>query len=80
MSKEYNVIVEQYKNISNHYWFYDITINGKLQWRVQNQQPKEYTNVKVYAGNPWNNPFNSTYGTVWGLKINDVQIGNLKCN
>ena len=76
LSNEYNVIVQQHKNIDNN-WLYDISINGTLQSRViNNDPPKEYSDVKVYAACPWHTPLTSTYGTIWGLKINDVQIGN----
>ena len=77
LSKETNVIVEHHNDCSVDFWCFDVTINGKLYHRYENpDSPKEYSDVKVYAGSPWADRFfSSNYGTVWGLKINNVQIG-----
>ena len=77
MSKEANVIVEHHNDCSVDFWCFDVTINGKLNQRFGNwDSPKEYSDVRVYAGSPWDDRFfSSNYGTVWGLKINNVQIG-----
>ena len=70
----YNIIIQQYEETQN-VWKYEIIVNGEVKKSIQNNDPKAFTNVKVYAGSPWHNDmFDSDYGTVWDLKINDVPL------
>ena len=49
-----------------------ILLDGTEIENMENQQPKEYLNVKIYTGNPWNTPANAQYAQKNGLAMEEV--------
>lgn len=45
-------MIAQYKNELDQYIF-AVFINRNLQHNVVNNNPREFSDVKVYAGDPW---------------------------
>ena len=41
-------------------FFYEIKLGGAEQHRKENRNPKSYSNVKVYAADPWHPEVNGT--------------------
>ena len=63
---------EKHQNI----WQYEVIINGNVVQAIENQEPKEFNNVKFYAANPWQDAFTAEYGSVWGMIVNDFPISH----
>ena len=59
------IIISQ--KLKDEKYIYAIEINGDLRFTVANNQPKDFTNVKVYAADPWHTPLN---GTIQRLEVN----------
>ena len=57
VGQKYNIIIQQYQN-ENGKVMYEIIIDGLLMYSIENQQPKDFDNVKVYVSDPWTYPFN----------------------
>ena len=65
LGKSYHITIKQ----STAGWF-EIIINGNSQVKVENKYgAKSYSTVKLYAGDPWYEPFSSDFGSVCNLKI-----------
>jgi len=47
-----HVLIRQRKNKQGQY-VYSISLNGKQVFSIINTDPREFTNVKVWASNPW---------------------------
>merc|ERR1712062_504672 len=67
LGKQYDITIQQTKE-NGKYW-YQIIVNGSTVLKVQNTQPRIFSNVKEYLSDPWYRPFSSDYGTVYNLKI-----------
>ena len=63
----YHMTVQQLKD-SGLYW-YEIIIDGVSKVKTKNYSVKTYSSVKLYASDPWYNPFTSDLGIVSNLKI-----------
>ena len=75
LDTDYNIVVQQFEEREG-IWIYEITVNGEVLHSIQNNNPKEYRNVRFYAGDNSNNrPFTSEYGKIWDIKINDHVTG-----
>ena len=48
---------------------YKIEVDGKTIHSKINNEPQDYSNVIVYASNPWADPFTSDYGSLENLRI-----------
>ena len=60
--------------ISCFQYYYQITINGSLVKVVINNNPQPFTNVMVYAADPWYQPVN---GKIRHLVLSDKKKENL---
>ena len=47
------------KNSSGDIYVYKISINDEILTEIENSTPQEYSNVAVYASNPWHPPANA---------------------
>ena len=68
LGKKYHIAIQQYLQIGKNF-IYRIEVNGQIVHTVQNYQPNNYTDVKVYASDPWNIPLSSEYGLLENFKI-----------
>ena len=70
-TKEYPVDqwhqVEFSQTLENGKYIYTVKINGVTWIEMENEQPKKFSNVKVYAADPWET---SLKGTLKNLIIN----------
>ncbi|XP_066910984.1 uncharacterized protein [Clytia hemisphaerica] len=55
INKTYHVEVQQ-RYVSNGNYRYDVLIDGVEVYSVLNTDARQFYNVHVYAGNPWNDP------------------------
>ena len=68
LGKKYHIAIQQYLQIGKNF-IYRIEVNGQSVHTAQNYQPNNYTDVKVYASDPWNIPLSSEYGLLENFKI-----------
>ena len=68
----YDITIQQTQDLTG-YW-YGIIINGSTVLKVQNTQPKIFSNVKEYLSDPWYPAFTSDFGYVSNLKICNLNI------
>ena len=67
--KRYHMIIEQSKNnIDGRYW-YQINIDGESILHIENSQPRSFSNVKLYASDPWSSPFSADLGSICNVNI-----------
>ena len=52
--------IQQVQLESNHQYYYQIFINGKIVLNILNKVPLAFKNVKYYASDPWSNPAHAT--------------------
>ena len=52
LNQKIHLVVKQYKDTGNKYR-YEIEVNGSTFHSVENQQAQQFSNVKFYACNPW---------------------------
>ena len=62
------------QTLENNKYIYRMKINGVFEIEVENQQPQMFSNVKVYAADPW---YDSLKGSLRNLFINTK--GSKKC-
>ena len=67
LGKTYHVTIQQSKE-GNKYW-YEIVIDGVSILKRENKQPKRFSNVKMYASDPWHAPFTSDLGSISHIKV-----------
>ena len=67
LNKLYQIVIQQFKE-GKKYWF-EIIIDGVSKVKIENTQPKIFSNVKFYAGNPWYEPFSSEFGSISNIII-----------
>ena len=56
LGKQYHVVIQQHLN-SDGKVMYEIIIDGLLKHAVENNLPRDFTNVKAYVSNKWQKPF-----------------------
>ena len=56
LGRQYHVVIQQHLN-SGGKVMYEIIIDGLLMYEIENTLPKNFTNVKVYLSNKWQQPF-----------------------
>ena len=54
--KQYQVVIQQHQKTDGKV-MYEIIIDGLLMYEIENTLPKNFTNVKVYLSNKWQQPF-----------------------
>ena len=67
LGKNYQMSIQQWKQ-NEKYW-YEITIDGLSKFKIENSQPKQFSNVKLYATDPWHAAFTSDFGSICNIKI-----------
>ena len=67
LNTKYHLVIQQYEE--NGKIMFQIIINGVVKDYVENTQPLDFDNVKVYVSNPWMEPFNSEYGLLENFKF-----------
>ena len=73
LGKQYQMTIEQFKD-SNGKYFYEIVIDGESKFKIENTQAQSFSNVKLYAGDPWYSPFSSDLGSFCDIKIRASQV------
>ena len=66
---KYQVSIKQYLD-GGQYW-YEFIVDGKSQVKIVNTQPKSFPEVKLYASDPFGDPFTSKFGNVCNLNIRE---------
>ena len=66
IGKQYHMTIQQLKYFGK-YW-YEIILNDVTILRVENRKPKRFPKVKLYASDPWHNPFSSDLGWISHIK------------
>ena len=51
-----NILIKQTEQLVGRFYF-EIIINDESRYKVQNQEPEKFQNIKVYASDPWHFPF-----------------------
>lgn len=67
--------VEFSQTLENDKFYYLVKVNGKMIEKKENTAPKDFSNVKVYAGNPWQPPLE---GYIRNLVINREEPNSCK--
>ena len=60
--------IQQFKD-SNGKYFYEIVIDGESKFKIENTQAQSFSDVKLYAGDPWYSPFYPYLGSFCNIKI-----------
>ena len=71
-NQKYHIVIKQYpKQISQTCtsYIYEIEIDGKQEYSIENTKPQEFENVKLYASHPSHIPFTSEIGLLQNLQI-----------
>ena len=68
LGKMYHIIIQQYKGLTDDYWF-EIIIDDESKFKIQNKFQRSFSNVKFYASNPWLDPFSSEFGSIGNMTI-----------
>ena len=66
LDQQYHVVIRQ--QYSNKNAMYEIEIDGQIVLSEKNDEPKEFSNVMIYASNPWRHSFTSEYGKLENFK------------
>ena len=74
LGKKYQATINQFKK-DGKYW-YEIIIDGKSKFIIENSNPKSFVNVKLYVSDPWHASFSSDLGMIYNVKITvpDIDI------
>ena len=67
MGKKYHATIQQFKK-DGKYW-YEIIADGESSFKIENEKPRSFDNVKLYASDPWHAPFSSNLGIINNVKI-----------
>ena len=57
LEKTYQISIQQYYDIDKEYIVYEIKIDGVSKLNEKNSNPKSFSNVKLYASDPWYDSF-----------------------
>ena len=73
----YQMFIKQYKSCGK-YW-YEIIIDGAVKFRTQNNFPVTtgemgFRNMKLYASDPWTNPFTSDIGSICNVNLGGTYV------
>ena len=69
LGQKYHIILKQF--IEGEKYWYEVKINGESKYHTENTQPQIYDDVKLYASDPWYEPFSSDLGQICNVKIQD---------
>ena len=68
LGKHYQVTIKQQLKEFGKYW-YEIVIDSVSILKTENKQAKRFSSVKLYASDPWYNPFTSNLGIISHIQI-----------
>ena len=68
LEKRHHMIIEQYIDGPEKHW-YQITIDDYNVLYKENTQPRSFSIVKLFASDPWHNPFTADLGSICNVKI-----------
>ena len=68
LGKRYKITIKQFKDKNYKYW-YEIVIDGESKFKIENTVPESFSNVKLYASDPWYSAFSSARGSICNFKI-----------
>ena len=71
LGKKYQATIQQLKK-DGKYW-YEIIVDGKSEFKIENKNPKSFENCKLYLSDPWHATFSSDLGMINDLKITVVE-------
>ena len=66
--KIYQVVIKQQLEAFGRYW-YEIVINGVSILKVENKMVERFSRVKLYASDPWYDPFSKKLGSISHIQI-----------
>ena len=66
--KLYQVAIKQQLEAFGKYW-YEIVINGVSILKVENKKVERFSRVKLYASDPWHDPFSKKLGSISHIQI-----------
>ena len=78
-NQKYHIVIKQYpKQISQTCtsYMYEIVIDGKQEYSIENTKPQEFENGILYASHPSHLPFTSDIGLLQNLQI---EISHCEC-
>ena len=55
-----NIKIMQTWNVKTLKYTYNVFVNDELKSSITNKKPRVYTNVRLYASNPWYQPAGAT--------------------
>ena len=56
-------------------YFFSLMIKGETLWSVENTEPKQFSNVQVFASSEW---YVAQAGSIRGLRIENMMPGKSK--
>ena len=79
LGKEHQMTIVQYKDSEEYYW-YEIIIDNVSRFKIQNTEPKSFSNVKLYAGHPLSGlpVITSDIGSICNVIVNEEIISGLQ--
>ena len=69
LNKNYQIIIKQLKK--GEKIIFEIVIVGNKRITIDNGQARGFKNVRLYASDPWHDPFTSDIGILKNFKAND---------
>ena len=81
-NQKYHIVIKQYpKQISQTCtsYIYEIVIDGKQEYSIENTKPQEFENGILYASHPSHLPFTSDIGLLQNLQIEQGIIKQICC-
>lgn len=67
IKRQYQIIIKQFLE-SGKYW-YEIITDGHSNLKIENTEPQNFSDVKLYASDPWHEPFSSDFGNICNVNI-----------
>ena len=70
LNKDYQIIIRQFKKGEGY--TFEIVIVGNKKVTFNNWWARGFKNVRLYASDPWHDPFTSDIGLLKSFKANDI--------
>ena len=68
INKKYHVVIQQFQKQGTTYT-YEVKIDGQQVHGLDNTKAEMFTDVRLYAGNTWDKPWTSEFGTIENFYI-----------
>ena len=75
IGQKYHIVIRQ-KEDQNGAYIFEVIIDGTTVHTVENTLAQRFDSVKLYASNPWMDPFTSELGTLENLLFNSGCVVN----